>query len=231
VATAKVRTRPARGERTPHRQPSIADHILDVAEELFARAGYAATTTRAIAGRAHVNVGQLHYYFESKRALFEAVVNRHGSLITTARRQLLRDAKARWPRGDIPLDVLVDALVRSLLLSQSTRNGARGKTLMQMHARLQTDPDETASAVRADIYDDTTLAYVSAFRRALPHLPARVVYWRVYFMMGAYVWTLLQPGRLEAISRGKCDPGDMETAIAEIVPFLCAGLQAPARGR
>jgi len=47
-------------------------------------------------------------------------------------------------------------------------------------------------------------------------------------MMGAYVWTLLQPGRLEAISQGNCDPADMETAIREIVPFVCAGLAAPA---
>lgn len=233
MAKARVRAQSAPGGRTkPTRErPSIADRILDVAEELFARSGYAATTTRAIAGRARVNVGQLHYYFDSKRALFEAVVKRHGELITAMRRRLLQEAKAKWPRGDIPLEILVDALVRSLLLSESTRNGKRGKTLMQMHARLQTDPDETASAVRADVYDDTTLAYVAAFRRALPALPARVVYWRVYFMMGAYVWTLLQPGRLEAISGGTCDPGDMETAIAEIVPFLCAGLLAPARRR
>ena len=79
VATAKVRTRPPQDER-PRRRPSIADHILDVAEELFARAGYAATTTRAIAARARVNVGQLHYYFESKRALFEAAARGENDL-------------------------------------------------------------------------------------------------------------------------------------------------------
>lgn len=231
MAKARVRAQTSQVEpaQSQRQRPDIADRILDVAEELFASSGYAATTTRAIAARARVNVGQLHYYFDSKRALFEAVVSRHGRIVTEMRRRLLHDAKARWPRGDIPLEILVGAMVRSLLLSESTRNGKRGKTLMQMHARLQTDPDETASAVRADVYDDTTLAYVAAFRRALPTLPARVVYWRVYFMMGAYVWTLLQPGRLEAISRGRCDPADMETAIAEIVPFLCAGLAAPAR--
>ena len=41
------------------------------------------------------------------------------------------------------------------------------------------------------------------------------------------MWTLLQPGRLEAISQGRCDPADMEAAIRELVPFLCAGLAAP----
>ncbi|MBN9537844.1 MAG: TetR family transcriptional regulator [Alphaproteobacteria bacterium] len=208
------------------RRQDVPQRILDVAEELFGRAGYGGTTTRAIASRARMNVGQLHYYFESKRAIFEAVVSRQGHEVTERRRRLLLEAKARYPKGVVPLPVLVDAVVRSLLLAETRGDGRR--TSMQMHARLFTDPDETASEVRADIYDETNALYVTAIRRALPEIPAKVIYWRYYFMMGAYVWTLLQPGRLEAISNGRCDPADMEAAIREIVPFLCAGLAAPA---
>ncbi|HEX2890337.1 TetR/AcrR family transcriptional regulator [Vineibacter terrae] len=233
VAKATVRARSPKNGRTGSRRerPNVPDRILDVAEELFGRSGYGSTTTRAIAQRARVHVGQLHYYFDSKRALFEAVVARHGRLVTEARRRLLHEAQAKWPRGDIPIEVLVDALVRSLLLVETTRSGAQRTASLQMHARLFTDPDETASQVRADIYDETNALYVAAFRRALPRLSAEVVYWRYYFMMGAYVWTLLQPGRLEPISQGRCDPSDMEAAIREIVPFLCAGLAAPLDGQ
>lgn len=206
-------------------RPNLPERILDVAEELFGRVGYGGATTRAIASRARVNVGQLHYYFESKRAIFEAVVARHGKEVTERRRQLLLEAKARYPRGIVPLDVLVDALVRPLLMAEPRAGGRRAS--MQMHARLFTDPDDTASLVRAGIYDETNALYVDAIRRALPKIPAKTLYWRYYFMMGAYVWTLLQPGRLEAISQGRCDPADMETAIREIVPFVCAGLAAP----
>ncbi|WP_422013290.1 TetR/AcrR family transcriptional regulator [Reyranella sp.] len=206
-------------------RPNLPERILDVAEELFGRVGYGGATTRAIASRARVNVGQLHYYFESKRAIFEAVVARHGKEVTERRRQLLLEAKARYPRGIVPLDVLVDALVRPLLMAEPRAGGRRAS--MQMHARLFTDPDDTASMVRAGIYDETNALYVDAIRRALPKIPAKTLYWRYYFMMGAYVWTLLQPGRLEAISQGRCDPADMETAIREIVPFVCAGLAAP----
>lgn len=206
-------------------RPNLPERILDVAEELFGRVGYGGATTRAIASRARVNVGQLHYYFESKRAIFEAVVARHGKEVTERRRQLLLEAQARHPRGIVPLDVLVDALVRPLLLAEPRAGGRR--TSMQMHARLFTDPDDTASMVRADIYDETNALYVNAIRRALPKIPAKTLYWRYYFMMGAYVWTLLQPGRLESISQGRCDPADMEAAIREIVPFVCAGLAAP----
>ncbi len=207
-------------------RPNLPERILDVAEELFGRVGYGGATTRAIASRARVNVGQLHYYFDSKRAIFEAVVARHGTEVTERRRQLLLDAEARYPRGIVPLDVLVDALVRPLLMAEPRAGGRRAS--MQMHARLFTDPDDTASMVRADIYDETNALYVAAIRRALPKIPAKTLYWRYYFMMGAYVWTLLQPGRLEAISQGRCDPADMEAAIREIVPFVCAGLSAPA---
>jgi AcrR family transcriptional regulator len=224
VAKAKSRKKSA---KTRGKRQDVPGRILDVAEELFGRSGYGGTTTRAIASRARMNVGQLHYYFDSKRAIFEAVVARHGNEVTDTRRRLLHEARARHPHGVVPLDVLVDALVRPLLLAE-TRRGGRPVS-MQMHARLFTDPDETASIVRAGIYDETNALYVEAIQRALPDVPAKTLYWRYYFMMGAYVWTLLQPGRLEAISQGRCDPADMEAAIGEIVPFLCAGLSAPAK--
>lgn len=224
--TIAKKPKSAAARRRKASRPNLAERILDVAEELFGRVGYGGATTRAIASRARVNVGQLHYYFESKRAIFEAVVARHGTEVTERRRQLLQEAEARYPRGIVPLDVLVDALVRPLLMAEPRAGGRR--TSMQMHARLFTDPDDTASMVRADIYDETNALYVAAIRRALPKIPAKTLYWRYYFMMGTYVWTLLQPGRLEAISQGNCDPADMEAAIREIVPFVCAGLAAPA---
>ncbi len=223
--TIAKKPKPAAPRRRKASRPNLPERILDVAEELFGRVGYGGATTRAIASRARVNVGQLHYYFESKRAIFEAVVARHGTEVTERRRQLLLEAEARYPRGIVPLDVLVDALVRPLLMAEPRAGGRRSS--MQMHARLFTDPDDTASMVRADIYDETNALYVAAIRRALPKVPAKTLYWRYYFMMGAYVWTLLQPGRLEAISQGSCDPADMEAAIREIVPFVCAGLAAP----
>lgn len=224
--TIGKKSKPAAPRRKRAARPNLPERILDVAEELFGRVGYGGATTRAIASRARVNVGQLHYYFESKRAIFEAVVARHGTEVTERRRQLLQEAQDRHPRGIVPLEVLVDALVRPLLMAEP-RAGGRRRASMQMHARLFTDPDDTASLVRAGIYDETNALYVDAIRRALPDVPAKTLYWRYYFMMGAYVWTLLQPGRLEAISQGRCDPADMEAAIREIVPFVCAGLAAP----
>ena len=203
---------------------SIQDRIMDVAETLFAEHGFSGTSTRAIARGAGVNLGQLHYYFGSKRDLFKAVFLRHGRQITDERRRSLDEAQARWPDGRIPLEVLIRSFVTPFMLSGKT---PKGQAIMRMHARLHTEPDEIAREVRSLVYDETTLAYVDALRLALPELPPEVIYWRLYFTMGAYSYTLLRSGRLEVLSRGECDSGDFDTAVEQIVPFLCAGMAAP----
>lgn len=52
----------------------VRHRILDAALALFARCGYHGTTTRRICERAGVPLGSLHYYFESKEALYGAVL-------------------------------------------------------------------------------------------------------------------------------------------------------------
>jgi AcrR family transcriptional regulator len=57
------------GEKTRER-------ILEAALPLFARHGYAGTSTRMVAGAAEVNVATLAYYFEDKEGLYLAVCQR-----------------------------------------------------------------------------------------------------------------------------------------------------------
>lgn len=57
--------------------------ILDAAEALFARQGFASTTIKAIGKAAGVNSALLYYYFPDKERLYHAVLERR--LGTTAR--------------------------------------------------------------------------------------------------------------------------------------------------
>lgn len=52
------------------------EDILDAAEGLFAERGFAEVSTAAIAGAAMVSQSQIHYYFGSKRALWDEVFKR-----------------------------------------------------------------------------------------------------------------------------------------------------------
>jgi len=57
--------------------PDRQQQILDAADELFGERGYAGVSMRDVAARAGVNKGLLFYYFGSKDALFEQVLDRY----------------------------------------------------------------------------------------------------------------------------------------------------------
>jgi len=213
------KTRPMTAEAAP----SVRDRILDVAQALFAEHGYAATSTRAIAQGAGVNLAQLHYHFGAKKDLFKAAYRRGAEQVTEARARALVDLRTQHAGQPIPLEALVRSFVTPFMLAG---NSPEGSATMRMHARLHTEPDDVAKEVLSAVYDETTLAYLREFERVLPGLDHDRLCWRLYFMMGAYRYTLLRTGRLEAMSGGACDSGDFHRAVAEIVPFLCAGLRA-----
>ncbi|MBT5685956.1 MAG: TetR/AcrR family transcriptional regulator, partial [Gammaproteobacteria bacterium] len=58
-------------DKAPNAEPTNTQtKILDAAEYLFVEQGYAATSLRAIASAAGVNLAATHYYFGSKKGLF-----------------------------------------------------------------------------------------------------------------------------------------------------------------
>jgi AcrR family transcriptional regulator len=70
------------------REPAASTkaRILRAAEEVFAAQGFAGASTREIAARARVNISSLHYHWESKDRLYEAVLQAvYGRLTEVAR--------------------------------------------------------------------------------------------------------------------------------------------------
>lgn len=57
------------------------DHILNAAEKVFQRKGMDGARMQEIANEAGINKAMLHYYYRSKRFLFEAVFTKAFSLI------------------------------------------------------------------------------------------------------------------------------------------------------
>lgn len=51
-------------------------HIIDVAEELFAKHGFSATTTRLISETADANIAMISYYFGGKEKLLKVILDR-----------------------------------------------------------------------------------------------------------------------------------------------------------
>lgn len=76
----------------------MGDRLLDVAQGLFARQGYAGTSVSEIVAAAGVTQPMLYYYFANKQALFEALLDRARTSFQAVLRQPLpagRPAKER----------------------------------------------------------------------------------------------------------------------------------------
>jgi AcrR family transcriptional regulator len=91
--------------------PAPRESILDAAERLFARQGYAGTTIKQIGGDAGVNSALLYYYFADKEALYREVLARLISGLAAEGKRRIQGA--RDPREAIR--ALVEGQVEMLL--------------------------------------------------------------------------------------------------------------------
>ncbi|MGG6309364.1 TetR/AcrR family transcriptional regulator [Paenibacillus macerans] len=62
--------------KTDEQKANVQERILNCAEELFANSSYSATRISDIAAKAGVNQALVHYYFDTKEKLYQAVLER-----------------------------------------------------------------------------------------------------------------------------------------------------------
>lgn len=90
------------------------DHILDVAEKVFAELGYEGASTRLISGEANVNMAMLNYYFGSKEGVFLAIFERRISSFQSVLLSIGNDESINaWEKLDKYIDSYVDRVVNN----------------------------------------------------------------------------------------------------------------------
>src|ERR1700678_4430606 len=98
-------SRAKRGRRSKAEQRAESlEQILDAAEYLFSLNGLHGVTLRDVAQRVGVHTTLLHYYFDDKRSLFDAVFARRAN-VTSGRRIAMRPRPAtirRWRARCMP---------------------------------------------------------------------------------------------------------------------------------
>jgi len=88
------------------------EHILDVAEKVFADLGYDGASTRTISGEAGVNMAMLNYYFGSKEGLFLAVFERKINSFRTLLQNINSDGSMNaWDKLDKCIDNYVERII------------------------------------------------------------------------------------------------------------------------
>jgi AcrR family transcriptional regulator len=85
------------------------DRLLDAAAAVFAKVGYEAATTNAIARQADTSIGSLYQFFPNKEAILEALVARYEGQLRAVHDAVLNEETARLPLPEI-YDRIIDAL-------------------------------------------------------------------------------------------------------------------------
>jgi AcrR family transcriptional regulator len=197
--------------------------ILDASERLLAERGVAACSLRAVTAQAGVNLGAVNYHFRSKEALIQAVFRRRLEPLSRERLALLDAYEAKAHGKALPLTSLLHAFLDPLL---SRRHD--GGAFIRLMGRMFSEPSlDIETVFRAELQESID-RFRLAFRRALPGLPIEDLYWRLFFTIGAMAHVLAAGPMLRLISGGICNPDNLEGALARLIHFTGAGLEAPA---
>jgi AcrR family transcriptional regulator len=207
------------------RNPNMREAILSAAELLFSTNGFNAVSIRDIAQEAGANPGSVTYHFKTKDGLLLEIYRRHCAPMNRRRIELLVAAK-RVRDLQNRLEAIVRAYVEPAFLSSSDLSGG-GARFTRLRAVMSAEGNAVVGRIIAEIFDDTTNAFIEAIEESLPDLPRTTLVWRCQFLLGALYYALISPERVTRLSRGETDGADMALAIEQLVSSTVASLQAP----
>lgn len=95
-----------------HSEESTYERILAAAAKLFAKEGYAGTTTRQIVAEANASLASLQLHFKSKENLYYAVVEKTTKFFYTANASILDEINETDKRGLLDKETAWNLLVQ-----------------------------------------------------------------------------------------------------------------------
>ena len=202
------------------------DRILDAAERLFAEKGLRATTLREIGAAARANTGSIYFHFKAKDELMREVFRRR--LVPLDAERLVRleaCERAAAPEPPALRDVL-EALIEPLL--RLTRGGdGGGLHFLGVLGRTYSEPDKEVIRMLQRDHGHTIERFHRALARALPELPAEALRLRFHFALGSVAHTLGSDITWRMLSGRRPAASAWRRVLAELLPFLVAGFEAP----
>jgi len=214
------RTKPGRPPKNSA-DPALRERILDVAEAQFSRHGYDAVSTRAVARAVGATPAMIHYYFNSKRELFDAVFARRADVINTERMAAL-DAYAARAGANVTVEGAIAAFLRPALAKFAEGEGWRN--YLTLVAQVG-NKHEWGGEQMTRSFDPVIQRLIAIIRKALPGASDVNLYWAYHFLSGALLLTLSETDRIDRLSAGLCRSVDIPSIEPRMVEFAAAGFR------
>jgi AcrR family transcriptional regulator len=161
------------------RSQERVNRILDVAEELFASQGYAATTTNAIAAQAQVPIGSLYQFFPDKTAILQALSLRYAEMLHQELVSIDEAETVTLPLADY-VNQLIDTTDRFF-----TKNPSYYAIFMEVQGTIR-ELDEIDEATDAKLIQDLASSLANRDTRLEP-----ADYQAIAFVLVKAIGTLL----------------------------------------
>jgi AcrR family transcriptional regulator len=190
--------------------------ILDAAERIFSQDGFDAASLRTITAAALVNLAAVNYHFQTKEALFSAVIERRVQPVNRRRIEMLEEMT-----GKPSVEKILEAFLRPVLESKS----GEPAILRPLMARLHGVPRELHTRIIEDNFAPVMQRFVDALTAALPGAPPDELKWRLFFLIGSMTQTMAWGPIMSKFIDGDFNPNDVETLMARLVSFGAAGIK------
>ncbi|MEW9796822.1 TetR/AcrR family transcriptional regulator [Alteromonas sp. CYL-A6] len=196
--------------------------ILDAAQVLFAEQGFNQTSMRTITALASVNLASVNYHFGSKKNLIQAVFKRYFDSLMPAIDRVLEPLEPQ--QGAAGLHAMLNQLIPPFLaLNQVSENGTA--IFVQLLGRGYSETQGHLRRFIMNDYGKTIRKLVATIGQCLPHLSNEVVFWRLHFAMGSFVFSMASSQALAEIAASDFHKQvEIEDVIRQLVPFVSEGM-------
>ncbi|BCL75503.1 hypothetical protein JHS3_12390 [Jeongeupia sp. HS-3] len=202
--------------------------ILDAAEKLFVEHGFHATSMRLITQAAGVNIAAVNYYFGSKDGLFKAVFERRAEPFSQLMLAHLDDAERA---SEVPSALQIVHSFINAALQMGSEPDKGGQLFVKLLARTFVEPHPALKESMPRRYGEMSRRYIAALGRAMPHLSELELHWRFHFLSSAIFNAFAGNNVLRLfMTQPIVNARDPELIARMLLPFVVAGLNAPAAG-
>ena len=220
--TTKLHPKRSRGRPTNGGE-TLRDRILDAAEELFAEHGFDGVTVRQVTRKANVDVALAHYYFGTKRGLFDAVFLRRAAVINDARLKSIDDYQISAGAGGATIEGFMHAFLDPVM-ERWAKGGAGWKNYLAIVAQVN-NTRKWGGETMARYFDPVIHRLIDALRGIMPGARDDDLFWAYHFLSGALTLAFAETGRIDRLSSGVCRSNDYDAVKARLAPFAAAGFR------
>ncbi len=197
------------------------EKIMDAAEDLFIEKGYSATSLRAIATAAGVNLAATNYHFGSKFGLLTAVFHRRIKPIDDERLAALD--RLEDEEADPTVRQIMTAFLSPIL--RADNDPVLLDKLPRLAGRIMGEPETLTKPLLEGEFTEVAGRYQAALARALPQLALADLRWRFHFMIGGMIQLMRLPTPL-----GQPPSDDsLRQGMHALIDFAVAGFAQEAR--